>query len=177
MKVMKNVFFTALATVISFFGIKKMANTAHKIKRIGHRGVAGYCPENTFPSYDRAIEMGADYLEIDVQLSKDRRLVVIHDSLVDRTTDHKGKVSDFTFKELRKMDAGSWFSTKYSGACIPSFEEVLDKYADRVGLLIELKKPSLYPGIEKMIAEELKKENLIQRVKTTLLCSHLKHLL
>ncbi|WP_226619961.1 glycerophosphodiester phosphodiesterase [Cytobacillus firmus] len=165
LKVMKNVIFTALATVISFFGIKKIANNSHKIKRIGHRGVAGYCPENTFPSYDRAIEMGADYLEIDVQLSKDGRLVVIHDSLVDRTTDHKGKVSDFTFDELRKMDAGSWFSTKFSGACIPSFEEVLDKYADRVGLLIELKKPSLYPGIEKMIAEELKKRKLDSKGK------------
>ncbi|MDF2039408.1 glycerophosphodiester phosphodiesterase family protein [Cytobacillus oceanisediminis] len=159
LKVMKNVFFTALATVISFFGIKKMTSTTHKMKRIGHRGAAGYCPENTFPSYDRAIEMGADYLEIDVQLSKDGKIVVIHDSLVDRTTDHKGKVSDFTFDELRKMDAGSWFSQKFRGACIPSFEEVLDKYADRVGLLIELKKPALYPGIEKMIAEELKKKN------------------
>ncbi|WP_258309766.1 glycerophosphodiester phosphodiesterase [Cytobacillus oceanisediminis] len=159
-KVMKNAFFTALATVISFFGIKKIASSTHKIKKIGHRGAAGYCPENTFPSYDRALEMGADYLEIDVQLSKDGKLVVIHDTLVDRTTDNKGKVSDYTFDELRKMDAGSWFSQKFRGACIPSFEEVLDAYADRVGLLIELKKPSLYPGIEELIAKELKKRKL-----------------
>ncbi|GLB60477.1 putative glycerophosphoryl diester phosphodiesterase YhdW [Cytobacillus sp. NCCP-133] len=160
MSFMKNAFFTVLATVISFFGIKKMANSTHKVKKIGHRGAAGYCPENTFPSYDRALEMGADYLEIDVQLSKDGKLVVIHDTLVDRTTDHKGKVSDYTFDELRKMDAGSWFSPKFRGAVIPLLEEVLDLYADRVGLLIELKKPSLYPGIEERLAEELRKRNL-----------------
>ncbi len=160
MKVMKNAFFTVLATAISFFGIKKIANSTHKIKKIGHRGAAGYCPENTFPSYDRALEMGADFIEIDVQLTKDKKLVVIHDTLVDRTTDHKGKVRDYTFAELRKMDAGSWFSTKFRGAVIPSFEEVLDLYADRVGLLIELKKPSLYPGIEELMAEELRKRDL-----------------
>lgn len=157
---MKNAIFTAFAMVISFFGIRKMASSAHNKKRIGHRGAAGYCPENTFSSYNRAIEMGADYLEIDVQLSKDGKPVVIHDILVDRTTDHKGKVADYTFEELRKMDAGSWFSKKFAGERIPSFEEVLDLYADRVGLLIELKKPSLYPGIEELLVKELKKRNL-----------------
>ncbi|RYI32415.1 glycerophosphodiester phosphodiesterase [Bacillus infantis] len=128
--------------------------------KIGHRGAAGSRPENTFSSFDYALQMGADFLEFDVQRTKDGRLAVIHDSTVDRTTDGKGKVSSLTWKELRSLDAGSWHSTEYAGEIIPSFTEMLDKYAGKAGLLIELKKPALYPGIEEQLAEELKSREL-----------------
>jgi glycerophosphoryl diester phosphodiesterase len=128
--------------------------------KIGHRGAAGSRPENTFSSFDHALQKGADYLEFDVQRTKDGTLAVIHDPTVDRTTDGRGKVSGLTWKELRNLDAGSWFSKEYTGEVIPSFTEVLDRYADKAGLLIELKKPALYPGIEEQIAEELKNRKL-----------------
>ena len=82
--------------------------------KIGHRGAAGYCPENTFASFNKALDLGVDYLEIDVQMTKDGELVVIHDTTVNRTTNGKGKVKDYTLKEIQNLDAGSWFDFKFA---------------------------------------------------------------
>lgn len=131
-----------------------------KPMKIGHRGAAGYCPENTFSSFYNALELGVDYLEIDVQLSRDGELVVIHDPTVNRTTNGKGKVKDLTLKELQSLDAGSWFDAKFAGEKIPAFNAFLDEFAGQAGLLIELKKPSLYPNIEVKLASELMKRGL-----------------
>ncbi|MDQ0198350.1 glycerophosphodiester phosphodiesterase [Neobacillus ginsengisoli] len=135
---------------------RKFKNRQTPLK-IGHRGAAGYCPENTFASFNKALEMGVDYLEIDVQMTRDGELVVIHDSTVNRTTDGKGKVKDFTLQEIQALDAGSWFNPTFSGERIPSFKEFLENFAGKTGIVIELKKPSLYPGIEEKVAKELKK--------------------
>jgi glycerophosphoryl diester phosphodiesterase len=137
--------------------------------KIGHRGAAGSRPENTFSSFDYALQSGADFLEFDVQRTKDGELAVIHDPTVDRTTDGKGKVSALTWKELRSLDAGSWHSKEFAGEVIPSFTEMLDKYGNKAGLLIELKKPALYPGIEEQIAEELKSRNLDKGPETRII--------
>ncbi len=137
--------------------------------KIGHRGAAGSRPENTFSSFDYALQLGADFLEFDVQRTKDGELAVIHDPTVDRTTDGKGKVSALTWNELRSLDAGSWHSKEFAGEVIPSFTEMLDKYADKAGLLIELKKPALYPGIEEQIAEELKSRKLDKGPETRII--------
>lgn len=126
-------------------------------QKIAHRGAAGYCPENTFAAFDRAIEMGADYIEIDLQFTKDNKIVVIHDLTVDRTTNGKGKVIDYTMEELQQLDAGSWFDPEFAGEKIPTFSEVLEIYGMKIGLLIELKKPSVNPGIEEAVAAEMKK--------------------
>ncbi|MEH7306115.1 glycerophosphodiester phosphodiesterase [Neobacillus drentensis] len=129
----------------------------HSPLKIGHRGAAGYCPENTISSFQKALELGADYLELDIQMTKDGELVVIHDSTVNRTTNGKGKVMDFTLPEIQNLDAGSWFHRKFAGEKIPSLSEVFDEFAGKIGFLIELKKPSLYPLIEEKLAEELMK--------------------
>lgn len=129
----------------------------HSPLKIGHRGAAGYCPENTISSFKKAIELGADYLELDIQMTKDSELVVIHDSTVNRTTNSKGRVRDFTLREIQSLDAGSWFHRKFAGEKIPSLLEVFNEFAGKVGFLIELKKPSLYPLIVEKLAEELKK--------------------
>ncbi|CAM3679558.1 glycerophosphodiester phosphodiesterase [Mesobacillus zeae] len=129
---------------------------------IGHRGAAGLCPENTIISFDKALEKGAHYLEFDVQETSDGKLVVIHDVTVDRTTNGKGKVGSLSFEEIRKLDAGSWFHPRFKGEKIPSFSEVLERYSCKAGFLIELKKPSLYPGIEEKVAAELIKLRLHQ---------------
>jgi glycerophosphoryl diester phosphodiesterase len=128
--------------------------------KIGHRGAAGYCPENTYASFDLALELGVDYIEIDIQMTKDGELVVIHDPTVNRTTNGKGRVKDLTLREIQNLDAGGWFHTKFSGEKVPSFSDFLDKYAGKTGLLIEIKKPSLYPGIEEKLASELIKRGL-----------------
>lgn len=131
-----------------------------QVDNIAHRGATGYAPENTVAGFDLAVDMKADYIEIDVQRSKDGELVVIHDTSVDRTTDGTGKVGGLTFDYLRSLDAGSWKGEQFAGEPIPTFEEILDRYHGKVGILIELKAPELYPGIEEQVADKLKERNL-----------------
>ncbi|WP_085504912.1 glycerophosphodiester phosphodiesterase [Thalassobacillus devorans] len=131
-----------------------------QVLNIAHRGASGYAPENTMAAFEKSVEMKADMFELDVQMSKDGELVVIHDTTVDRTTDGTGSVKDLTLEELKSLDAGSWFGESFTGETIPTLSEVLDEYRGRTGILIELKSPSLYPGIEQKVAEELTARNL-----------------
>ena len=91
----------------------------------GHRGVCAEYPENTMLSYRKAIELGVDQLEIDLNLTKDGHIVLIHDCTVDRTTEKSGRVRDYTLEEIRKMDAGSSKDYAFRGEKIPLFEELL----------------------------------------------------
>ncbi|MFC4076866.1 glycerophosphodiester phosphodiesterase [Salinithrix halophila] len=128
---------------------------------VAHRGASGYAPENTLAAFDKAVKMRADYFELDVQRTKDGHLVLMHDNTVDRTTNGSGEVKDLTLKEIRQLDAGSWFSSQYAGEKVPTLEEVLDRYRYQpINILIELKKPELYPGIEKQVALMLLKKGV-----------------
>src|SRR3989338_2222137 len=100
--------------------------------KIGHRGAAGYEPENTLSSFQKAIELGTDMVELDVRLCKSGELVVIHDDKVDRTTNGRGFVRDKTLAELRQLDAGR-------GQLIPSLDEVLAIVGQKAAVNIELK--------------------------------------
>ncbi|MEG7381253.1 glycerophosphodiester phosphodiesterase family protein [Bacillus subtilis] len=122
---------------------------------IAHRGASGYAPENTFAAFDLAAEMNADMIELDVQLTKDRQIVVIHDDRVDRTTNGSGFVKDFTLEELQKLDAGSWYGPAFQGERIPTLEEVLKRYHKKIGLLIELKGHPSQIGIEEEVGQLL----------------------
>jgi glycerophosphoryl diester phosphodiesterase len=93
---------------------------------IAHRGASGYAPENTLAAFRRAVSLGANFIETDLQLSRDARFVAIHDDSVDRTTNGKGRVHDLTLAELRRLDAGSWFASEFGGEQIPTLEEILD---------------------------------------------------
>ncbi|HUI90583.1 MAG TPA: glycerophosphodiester phosphodiesterase family protein [Anaerolineales bacterium] len=104
-----------------------------------HRGASAHAPENTLASFELALSHGADVLELDVRLSADGRVVVIHDSTVDRTTNGHGRVAQLTLAELRSLDAGSFFSEKYRGEKIPLLEEVLDAVGKKTFLNVELK--------------------------------------
>lgn len=107
---------------------------------VAHRGDALRAPENTFPAFDRALTVGADVIELDVQLCSDGTPVVIHDDRVDRTTSGGGRVRSHSRAELTKLDAGSWFDPSFADATIPTLEEVLAWAAARsVRLLVELK--------------------------------------
>lgn len=131
-----------------------------KMVNVAHRGASGHAPENTMAAFHKAFEMKADYIEIDVQMTKDGELIAIHDTTVNRTTNGTGHVGDFTLEEIRELDAGSWFSDAYAGEKIPTFEEILDEFRGKIGILIELKSPELYPGIEEKVAEALIERNM-----------------
>lgn len=153
--------FTLLFSPLSqAFAEEPTVGERKQVDNVAHRGATAYAPENTIAAFDLAVDMKADYIEIDVQRSKDGELVLIHDTTVDRTTDGTGKVGELTFEQLRSLDAGSWKGEQYEGEPIPTFEEILDRYRGKVGILIELKAPELYPGIEKQVAEALKERNL-----------------
>jgi len=107
---------------------------------IAHRGASGVAPENTIPAIDSALAVGVDYIEIDVHLSLDGRVMVIHDATVDRTTDGTGKVQELTAKHIQSLDAGSWFGESFSGVKIPTLEEVIRHIDGKTKLLIEIKK-------------------------------------
>lgn len=96
------------------------------LEKIAHRGYSAIAPENTRSSFAEAVKYGADGIEFDVQLSSDRIPVIIHDSSLERTTNGKGKIREKTLKELKQLDAGSWFSAEFKEEKIPTLEEVLD---------------------------------------------------
>jgi glycerophosphoryl diester phosphodiesterase len=106
---------------------------------VAHRGASREAPENTLAAFRRAVELGADGIELDVHLSKDRELVVIHDLTLEATTDGRGFVRDHTLAELKKLDAGSWFGPAFSGERIPRLEEVIDAFGQQLLLNLELK--------------------------------------
>ena len=104
-----------------------------------HRGASYRAPENTLSAFRLARGMGADGIELDVQLSRDGRAVVIHDATVDRTTDGSGTVAGLTLAELKKLDAGSWFSPDFAGERIPTLAEVFRAVGLDLLLNLELK--------------------------------------
>src|SRR5882762_5874242 len=88
---------------------RRLEHERGRVWVVGHRGAMGYCPENTLASFERGLELGADWIELDVHLSRDGALVVIHDETVDRTTNGSGLVQEHTLAELKELDAGAWF--------------------------------------------------------------------
>jgi glycerophosphoryl diester phosphodiesterase len=134
---------------------------------VAHRGASGYAPENTLQAVEKANNLDITWVENDVQRTRDGALVVIHDTDLKRTTDVEEvfpdrspwKVADFTLDEIRQLDAGSWFSPAYAGARVPTLEEYLETVRNNgQSLLMELKAPQLYPGIEQQVLNELREE-------------------
>jgi glycerophosphoryl diester phosphodiesterase len=107
---------------------------------IAHRGHSAEAPEQTLAAFRLAVEHGADMIEADVRRTRDGRLVLCHDALVDRTTDGSGAVSDYSFAELQALDAGSWFDERYAGERIPSLDELYDLALEAgIALCLEVK--------------------------------------
>ncbi len=132
---------------------------------LGHRGAMACAPENTMASFAEGLRQGADMLELDVHLSADGEVVVIHDEWVDRTTDGHGRVPELTLAELKKLDAGSWFAPNFAGERIPTLEEVLAWARDKTPLAIEIKHGQTpYLGIEEKVVQLVKKYDMVSRV-------------
>ncbi|MGE3974259.1 MAG: glycerophosphodiester phosphodiesterase [Bdellovibrionales bacterium] len=132
------------------------------IKVIGHRSNVFYAPENTLPAMQKAIELGADILELDIRETKDGELVVIHDDKVDRTTNGKGKVKDLTLAQIQALDAGSWFSPQFAGEKVPTLQEALTFINGRALPDIDFKEGSVY-----RLADILREANLLGKANIT----------
>ncbi len=143
---------------------KKPAEDA-PVLNIGHRGASGYAPEHTIPAYDLALKMGADYIEQDLQLTRDGVLVVLHDETLNRTArptaesapgDCTGLVREKTLAQIKTCDVGTWFNEtypqyaqpEYVGLRIPTLEEVFQRYRKSANYYIETKSPESAPGME-----------------------------
>jgi glycerophosphoryl diester phosphodiesterase len=150
---------------------------------IGHRGACAYAPENTLPSYELALKQGVDYVEQDLQITKDQILVCSHDATLervtnvadvfpDRFTEEKPKkkkikrwyIRDFTLKELKQLDFGERFAPKFKGVRIPAWDEAIDLIKGKAGLCPEIKNPEIYTkagyDFEKLVADALKRAGL-----------------
>lgn len=120
---------------------------------IAHRGASAYYPENTMSAFKAAVEMNADMIELDVLLSKDNIPVVFHDERLDKKSDGEGLVRDHSLTELKKLDAGSWFNTKFKNERIPTLREVLEFSRNRILVNIEIKPEAVTESEESGIVE------------------------
>lgn len=130
-----------------------------------HRGASGSAPENTMAAFRKAVKLGSHGIECDIQMSKDGKLVVCHDELVNRTTDGKGFIKDMAYEEIRKLDAGSWFGKEYQGEHIPLLEELLELVQKSgICLNIELKNGIVqYEGMEDQVVDMVKSYGLLDK--------------
>ena len=124
-----------------------------------HRGDLAHAPENTLPAFLQALQKGADGVELDVKLTADGHVIVIHDSTLDRTTDGKGRVASSTLEAIRKLDAGKWFNEKFAGTKVPLLEEVFEVVGKDKMINIELKLTNSREGLVVKVCELIKRHN------------------
>jgi len=144
----------------------KSNNNFKSLWIIGHRGYPAKYPENTLAAFEAAIAAGAAMIELDVMLSRDRKLVVIHDATLERTTNGNGGVVDFTLAELKRLDAGSRFNAAFANQQLPALSEVLDLANGRVYVNIEIKSnayESHHPpdAVEKQVVALLEQKRMM----------------
>lgn len=153
------------------------ADHPHRPVTVAHRGASAYAPENTIAAVDAADDLDIDWVENDVQRTKDGKLIVMHDTTLNRTTDVEElypdrapwKISDFTLSEIKKLDAGSWYDADFKGERVPTLRQYMRAVShNHQKLLIELKSPELYPGIEQQTLRELRRDGWLDR-------HHIKH--
>jgi glycerophosphoryl diester phosphodiesterase len=171
---------TVAVTTTALLGVALLAPLSHARAAqsddgpsvVAHRGASGYAPENTLVAVDKAAELGIRWVENDVQRTRDGELVVLHDDSLSRTTNVEEvfpdrspwKVKDFTAAEIARLDAGSWFGSRYAGARVPTLKQYVDRVEhNHQKLLLELKNPQLYPGIEQQTLKVLANEGWLDR--------------
>jgi glycerophosphoryl diester phosphodiesterase len=135
---------------------------------IAHRGASAYYPENTIISFKGAMNMAADMVELDVQLTSDGEVVVFHDKKISRCTSGRGRIADYPLAKLKKLDAGSWFDKKFQGERIPTLLEVLGLCKNKIAVNIEIKaeavKDTISGGIEEKCLDIVEKTGMRRHV-------------
>lgn len=136
-----------------------------RLKNIGHRGASALAPENTLPSFQLAMELGADEVELDVVPCATGEPVVMHNETVDKTTNGTGAVRDKSLAELKELDAGLWFDERFRGTKVPTLDEVFELVKGRLTVNIEIKGESIKAdGTEYVVAESIRRHGMMDQV-------------
>jgi glycerophosphoryl diester phosphodiesterase len=175
---------TAIGVMVAMLAGGGLVAQAPRQKiNIAHRGASAYAPEHTLAAYRLALEMGADFVEQDLAVTRDGVLICLHDASLERTTDveqvfpdrattvaleggtrRAWLANDFTLAEIKRLDAGSWFDRKFAGERVPTFDEAVALVKGRAGLFPELKTPEIYAGrdvqFERLVAAALDRHQL-----------------
>jgi glycerophosphoryl diester phosphodiesterase len=165
----------ALALPVSAQAPKRDFPTIHDFLELGgrtrviaHRGFSGVAPENTLVAMQKAIDLGADMIEIDVTLTADNIVILLHDETLDRTTDGVGRALDIPLDTIRGLDAGSWFAPEYAGEPVPTLKEALELVKGRILLNIEIKGEAVTDTVEgglvDRVLQEVKAMDLLDQV-------------
>lgn len=139
----------------------KAINQSNHIKNIAHRGASAYAPEHTIEAYKLGQKMNGDYIEIDLQMTKDGHLVAMHDETLNRTTNGTGLVKEHTLVEIKQLNADSFFNEKYpnlakkefENAKVPTLTEIVETFGQNANYYIETKSPNEYPEMEEKLLE------------------------
>lgn len=130
-----------------------------------HRGACAHAPENTLASFELAVEHQANAVELDAKLSKDGQVMVIHDQTVDRTTDGHGTVNQMTCADLKALDAGSKFNSRYTGEKVPTLDEVFEHVGQKLLVNVELTNySSRNDDLVEKVVQVVKRQNMQKRV-------------
>ncbi|OOZ84583.1 glycerophosphodiester phosphodiesterase [Bacillus cereus] len=150
----------------------KAIHQSNHIKNIAHRGASGYAPEHTIPAYTLGQQLKGDFIEIDLQMTKDGHLVAMHDETVNRTTNGTGLVKEYTLEEIKQLNAGSFFNKKhptlakkeFEAATVPTLEEIIETFGHNANYYIETKSPDEYAGMEEKLLEIIKRYEIRDKV-------------
>ncbi|PEM42034.1 glycerophosphodiester phosphodiesterase [Bacillus toyonensis] len=150
----------------------KAINQSNHIKNIAHRGASAYAPEHTIAAYKLCQQLKGDYIEIDLQMTKDGHLLAMHDETVNRTTNGKGLVKEHTLEEMKQLNVGSFFNEKYpnfakqefENAKVPTLKEIREMFGHNANYYIETKSPDEYPGMEEKLLEIIKYYQISDKV-------------
>jgi glycerophosphoryl diester phosphodiesterase len=132
-----------------------------------HRGASSVAPENTLSAMVAAVEAGAEFAELDVGLSRDGEVVLMHDRTLDRTTNGTGNLGDYSLEELRGLEAGSWFSQEFTGEPIPTLREIIRFAKGQLKLNIEIKNSQEEPTIAAAVVDLIRSEDFIEECMVT----------
>ena len=147
--------FKFLITSLYFWAVTAVAaQNSVGIEIVVHRGANALAPENTIASADSALKYGAKWIEVDVRKSKDGELFNLHDETLDRTTNGKGLLSEMLAKDVRNVDAGSWFGPQFAGTPLPSIAEMLDYLKDKANVFFDVKRGTPIPSLVKLVREK-----------------------
>lgn len=151
-----------------FGTIDEFMHPGGRTRVIAHRGLSGIAPENTLIAMKKALDLGADMIEIDVTLTRDGHVVLLHDETLDRTTNGRGRALEVTLEEIRRLDAGSWFAAEYAGEKIPTLAEALDLVKGNILLNIEIKGEAVTETVEGGIVDKVlqlvRERNMLKEV-------------
>ncbi|MEK4213396.1 glycerophosphodiester phosphodiesterase [Bacillus wiedmannii] len=150
----------------------KAISQLNYIKNIAHRGASAYAPEHTIAAYKLGQQLRGDYIEIDLQMTKDGHLVAMHDETVNRTTNGTGLVKEHTLEEIKQLNAGSFFYEKhpslakkeFENANVPTLEEIIKTFGHNANYYIETKSPDEYPSMEEKLLEIIKHYGINDKV-------------